>query len=83
MVPDYIRDNPARRQMMLNLKLRDEVLGSQMPGTAIALRRKDNTGVQQAAKLALDLVSHWRAKPAKGPEPRQMTLFEQLEAEVE
>ena len=29
---------------MLNLKLRDEFLGSQMPGTAIALRRKDNTG---------------------------------------
>jgi len=28
--------------MMLNLKLRDEFLGSQMPGTAIALRRKDN-----------------------------------------
>jgi hypothetical protein len=28
--------------MMLNLKLRDEFLGSQMLGTAIALRRKDN-----------------------------------------
>jgi transposase-like protein len=42
-----------------------------------------DTGIQQAAKLALHLVSHWRAKPAKGPAVRQMTLFEQLEAEVE
>lgn len=42
-----------------------------------------DTGVQRAASLALDLVSHWRAKPKKGPEFRQMTLFEQLEAEVE
>jgi hypothetical protein len=33
--------------MMLNLKLRDEFLGSQMQGTAIALRRKDNTGAAQ------------------------------------
>jgi len=32
---------------MLKLKLRDEFLGSQMPGTAIALRRKDNTGAAQ------------------------------------
>jgi len=32
---------------MLNLKLREEFLGSQMPGTAIALRRKDNTGAAQ------------------------------------
>ena len=32
---------------MLNLNLRDEFLGSQMPGTAIALRRKDNTGAAQ------------------------------------
>lgn len=32
---------------MLNLKLRDEFLGSQMPGTAIALRRPDNTGAAQ------------------------------------
>ena len=40
-------DNPARRLMMLNLKLRDEFLGSQMPGTAIALRRKDNSGAAQ------------------------------------
>lgn len=32
---------------MLNLKLRDEFLGSQMPGTAISLRRKDNTGAAQ------------------------------------
>jgi hypothetical protein len=31
----------------LNLKLRDEFLGSQMPGTAIALRRPDNTGAAQ------------------------------------
>ncbi len=42
-----------------------------------------NKGIQQAARLALDIVSHWRAKPKKGPEFRQMTLFEQLEAEVE
>ncbi|MFH1417843.1 MAG: hypothetical protein ABII12_06100, partial [Planctomycetota bacterium] len=42
-----------------------------------------DAGIRQAAKLALDLVSHWRAKPAKGPAFRQMTLFEQLEAEVE
>jgi hypothetical protein len=40
-------------------------------------------GIERAAKLALDLVSHWRAKPEKGPAFRQMTLFEQLEAEVE
>jgi adenine-specific DNA methylase len=26
-----------------------------------------DTGIQRAAKLALDLVSHWRAKPEKGP----------------
>jgi len=32
---------------MLNLKLRNEFLGSQMPGTAIALRRKDNTEAAQ------------------------------------
>jgi hypothetical protein len=42
-----------------------------------------DTGIQQSAKLALDLVSHWRARPAKGPEIRQMTLFDQLEAEIE
>jgi hypothetical protein len=30
--------------MMLNLKLRDKFLGSKMPGTAIVLRREDNTG---------------------------------------
>jgi hypothetical protein len=40
-------------------------------------------GIQRAAKLALDLVSHWRSKPEKGLAPRQMTLFEQLEAEVD
>lgn len=32
---------------MLNLKLRDEFLGSQMPGTAIELRRRDNKGAAQ------------------------------------
>lgn len=32
---------------MLTLKLREEFLGSQMPGTAIALRRTDNTGAAQ------------------------------------
>lgn len=42
-----------------------------------------DTGIKRAAKLALDLVSHWRAKPDKGPEFRQRTLFEQLEAEAE
>ena len=29
---------------MLNLKLRDEFLGPHMPGTAISLRKPDNTG---------------------------------------
>ncbi|NCB28055.1 MAG: DUF499 domain-containing protein, partial [Bacteroidia bacterium] len=33
--------------MMLNLQLRREFLGSQMPGTAITLRRNDNTGAAQ------------------------------------
>ncbi len=33
--------------MMLNLKLRDEFLGSQMPGTAIALNTRDRTGAAQ------------------------------------
>jgi adenine-specific DNA methylase len=42
-----------------------------------------DTDIQRAARLALNLVSHWRAKPEKGPAHRQMTLFEQLEAEVE
>ncbi len=32
---------------MLNLKLRDEFLGSQMPDTAIELRRSDNKGAAQ------------------------------------
>jgi hypothetical protein len=32
---------------MLNLKLRDEFLGQQMPGTAIELRRSDNKGAAQ------------------------------------
>jgi len=40
-------------------------------------------GIRQAAKLALELVSHWRSKPAKGSATGQMTLFEQLESEVE
>jgi len=38
-------------------------------------------GVRRAARLALDLLGHWRARPAKGPEVRQMTLFDRLEAE--
>lgn len=42
-----------------------------------------DASIRQATKLALDLVSHWRARPAKGPKFRQMTLFDQLEAEVE
>jgi adenine-specific DNA methylase/ssDNA-binding Zn-finger/Zn-ribbon topoisomerase 1 len=42
-----------------------------------------DTGIQQAAKLALDLVTHWRAKPKRPEkEPIQMTLFEKLEAEA-
>ncbi len=41
---------------MLGLKLRDEFLGSQMKGTAIALRRKDNTGaVQQKPEHILSI----------------------------
>jgi len=39
-----------------------------------------DTRIQRAAKLALDLVSHWRAKPGK-PRAEQLTLFAQLEAE--
>lgn len=38
-----------------------------------------DTGIQRAAKLALDLVSHWRAKPAKRIETRQMSLFEMID----
>ncbi|MDR1607841.1 MAG: DUF1156 domain-containing protein [Deltaproteobacteria bacterium] len=38
--------------------------------------------VQQAAKLALDLVRHWRAKLTKEP-PREKSLFDQLESEAE
>lgn len=38
-------------------------------------------GVRRAARLALDLLGHWRARPTKGPEVRQMTLFDLLEAE--
>jgi len=43
-----------------------------------------DTGIQRAAKLALDLVSHWRAKP-KGQEKRpvQLSLFDQLELEAD
>jgi hypothetical protein len=41
---------------MLNLKLRDEFMGPQMPGTAIALRRKDDSGaVQQGPEYILSL----------------------------
>ena len=39
--------------------------------------------IQRAAALAMELVGHWRAKQEKAPAPVQMTLFEQLEAEVE
>ena len=42
-----------------------------------------DAGIQQAAKLSLDLVSHWRARPAKGLETKQLSLFDLLEAEVE
>lgn len=37
----------ARGLIMLNLELREEFLGSQMPSTAITLRRQDNTGAAQ------------------------------------
>lgn len=41
---------------MLGLKLRDEFLGSQMPNTAIALRRADNKGAaQQPPEQILDI----------------------------
>jgi hypothetical protein len=41
---------------MLDLRLRDEFLGSQMPNTAIALRRADNKGAaQQAPEQILDI----------------------------
>ncbi len=39
-----------------------------------------DTRIQVAAKLALDLVNHWRSKPTR-PKVEQMTLFDQLEAE--
>lgn len=41
---------------MLGLHLRDEFLGQQMPGTAIALRAHDNTGAaQQSAEHILSI----------------------------
>jgi len=41
---------------MLNLKLRDEFLGSQMPGTAIALRDSDKKGaVERDADFILSI----------------------------
>ena len=41
---------------MLGLNLRDEFLGSQMPNTAIALRRADNKGAaQQSPEQILDI----------------------------
>ena len=41
---------------MLGLKLRDEFLGSQMPNTAISLRRADNKGAaQQAPEQILEI----------------------------
>jgi len=41
---------------LLNLRLRDEFLGQQTPGTTIALRRPDNSGVaQQAAEQILNI----------------------------
>jgi adenine-specific DNA methylase len=42
-----------------------------------------DAGIQEAAKLALDLVNHWRSKPKKGPDIEQMAMFDKLEAEVE
>jgi len=42
-----------------------------------------NSNVRLAAKLALNLVNHWRTKEAQKPMYRQLSLFEQLEAEVE
>jgi hypothetical protein len=41
---------------MIKLKLRDEFLGSHMPGTAISLRNSDNTGaVQQSPNRILEI----------------------------
>jgi len=41
---------------MLNLKLRDEFLGSQMPGTVVSLRNSSNTGaVQQSPDAILSI----------------------------
>lgn len=37
--------------------------------------------IRKAARLALDLVGHWRSKPAREPREVQMTLFDRLEAE--
>jgi len=38
-----------------------------------------DTGIRQAATLALDLVSHWRAKPKKEEKVRQLSLFESID----
>ena len=40
-----------------------------------------NEDIRQAARLALDLLRHWRARSDKGPEVKQKTLFDRLEAE--
>lgn len=40
---------------MLNLGFRDEFLGAQMPGTAVPMRLKDNTGAAQQDRRKLVL----------------------------
>lgn len=37
--------------------------------------------IREAAKLANNLVTHWRAQPQAQPAPQQMSLFQRLEAE--
>jgi len=69
--------------MLLNLKLRDEFLGSQMPGTAIALRRKDNTGAAQRTpdfilSIERNEKPRFPTRTVANPERRQERLAEQL-----
>ncbi|MBC7342271.1 MAG: DUF1156 domain-containing protein [Clostridia bacterium] len=40
-----------------------------------------DANIRQAARLALDLIRHWRARPTRNEGVRQMTLFDRLEAE--
>ncbi|KYH32454.1 SAM-dependent methyltransferase [Neomoorella mulderi] len=40
-----------------------------------------DANIREAARLALDLVRHWRARPTRNEGVSQMTLFDRLEAE--